>query len=90
MNIRDKLTNRTDPRIPDNAVMSDGRFSLICMANWNRFGDTQDELIAVHDCDNTSQKPFFVSMPICEPCTFCGRTASEKIQTLMVLHNGHY
>ena len=80
----------TDPRIPKDAVISDGRFSLIRMPGWNRHHVNQNELIAIHDCDETSQEPLFVAMPICEPCNFCGRVASDKIQTLMVLHNGHY
>ena len=89
------MKNRTKParpdiRIPDNAVVSDGRFSLIRMPHWNRHNENQNELIAIHDCDETSQEPLFVAMPICEPCNFCGRVASDKIQTLMVLHNGHY
>ena len=60
------------------------------MPRWNRFNGAQHELITIHDCDQTSPKLFFVSMPISEPCNFCGAVASEKIQTLMVLHNGHY
>jgi len=80
----------TNPRIPNDAIFSDGRFSLIHMPHWNIHNEHQEELIAVHDCDQTSQNPFFVAMPICEPCNFCGRIASDKIQTLMVLHNGHY
>jgi len=84
------LTKRTDPRVPDSAVFVDGRFSLIRMAKWNKFNESPKELIAVHDCAQTSQHPFFVSMPISEPCNFCGELASDKLQTLMVLHNGHY
>jgi len=84
------MTKRTDPRIPDDAVYSEGRYCLLHMAKWNTFNDQPEELIAVHDCDQTSQRPFFVCMPICEPCKFCGQIAPEKIQTLMVLHNGHY
>ena len=86
----DDTTKRTDPRFPDDAVWSEGRFSLIRMPHWNKFNDHQEDLIAIHDCDQTGQKPFFVAMPICDPCNFCGRVAPEKIQTLMVLHNGHY
>jgi len=63
---------------------------LIRMKKWNKFNDNPGDLIAIHDCDQTSQKPFFVAMPICDPCNFCGEVAPEKIQTLMVLHNGHY
>ncbi len=81
---------RTDPRTPDTAVLVDGRFSLIRMNQWNKFNDNPGDLIAIHDCGRNSQEPFFVAMPVCEPCTFCGRLASEKLQTLMVLHNGHY
>ena len=84
------MTKRTDPRVPDGAVASEGGFSLIKMPQWNKFNGAQEELIAIHDCDQTSQEPFFVAMPICDPCNFCGQVAPERIQTLMVLHNGHY
>lgn len=81
----------TDPKIPDGAVFSKGRFSLVRMPEWNQFNKEQEELIAIHDCDHGSRKePLFVAMPVCEPCNFCGRVAPEKIQTLMILHNGHY
>ena len=80
----------TEIRIPENAVFSDGRYFLISMPHWNVYSETQNELVAIHDCDQTTKKPYFVAMPICEPCTFCGRIASDKIQTLYVLHNGHY
>ena len=89
------MKNRTKParpdiRIPDDAVCSDGRFSLVRMPHWNKYSENYGELVAIHDCDKTSQHPVFVAMPIDEPCNFCGRVASDKIQTLMVLHNGHY
>ena len=84
------LTRRTDTRIPDLAVVSEGRFFLIPMAKWNRFNEEQEALICVHDCTGTSQAPYFVSANIDETCAFCGLLAPEKIQTLFVLHNGHY
>ena len=82
---------RTDPRTPDSAVIKEGRHSLIPMANWNRYNvKEKDELICVHDCESTSQTAFFITGPIDEKCPYCGITAPEKIQTLFVLHNGHY
>ena len=88
--MRNSMTKRTDPRIPDGAVVSEGGFSLIHMRHWNKFNDYQGELIAIHDCGQHGQEPLFVAMPICDPCNFCGQVAPERIQTLMVLHNGHY
>ena len=83
---------RTDIKTPDHAVASEEGFSLIHMPVWNKFNEHQEELIAIHDCNstNTNNGPFFVAMPICDPCNFCGQVAPERIQTLMVLHNGHY
>ncbi len=84
------MTKRTDPRIPDSAVMSEGGYSLIPMATWNKYNKEQADLICIHDCRGTSQNPYFVSGPIDEECSMCGDIAPEKIQTLFVLHNGHY
>ncbi len=83
-------THKTDPRIPDHAVMTDGKFSLIPMATWNKYNEDQTPLICVHNCGATTQRSVFVSGPVDETCVFCGGIASEKIQTLFVLHNGHY
>ena len=81
----------TYPRVHHNAVLFEDGFSLVRMPRWNQFHDNQAELIVIHDCDHGgSREPLFVAMPICEPCNFCGRVAPEKIQTLMILHNGHY
>ena len=83
--------DETHPRVHHNAVLSEDGFSLVRMPRWNQFHDNQDELIAIHDCYHSRQaERVFVCMPVCEPCNFCGRVAPEKIQTLMILHNGHY
>ncbi len=37
--MRNSMTKRTDPRIPDGAVVSEGGFSLIHMRHWNKFND---------------------------------------------------
>lgn len=84
------MTTNTDHRLPDDAVVSEGRFCLVHMSHWNKYNESHGELVAIHDCEQTSQRPCFVAMPICDPCHFCGLIAPEKIQTLFVLHNGHY
>ena len=81
---------RTDDTTPDHAVASEEGFSLIRMPVWNKFHEHQEELIAIHNCNNEIHDPFLIAWPISEACTYCGRIAPEKIQTLFVLHNGHY
>lgn len=83
------MTNRTDPTIPEKAVASDGRYYLMPMMYWNKHNELHDEVMCVHRCGN-DMTAFFVANPVNETCEFCGTKASDKIQTLFVLHNGHY
>lgn len=91
----EEMTGIMDPRIPDDAVFTEGRFCLVRMPVWNKYNDNHEELIAIHECEQTgmsglSMSSCFVAMPICDPCNFCGEIAPENLQTVMVLHNGHY
>lgn len=76
--------------VKDAAVASDGRFFLLPMVRWNMFHDHPEELIVIHDCPDTNLEPFFISWPVTQKCINCGYKASDKIQTLYALHNGHY
>lgn len=81
---------RTDRRCVEQSVADDGRFFLIPVPAWNRFSADLEDLVAIHDCKHTSESPFYVAWRIDEPCIRCGKIASDKIQTLYALHNGHY
>lgn len=81
---------RYDHKILDAAVVVEDKYYLIPMSSWNTFSEDIEELICVHNCDNTSQQPFFVSWNIDDTCPYCKSIAPERIQTLYILHNGHY
>lgn len=81
---------RLDPKIPAAAVVIVDNYYLIPIKDWNHFSDRVNDLICVHSCDGTHLQPFFVSWDIDAICPYCKSVAPDKIQTLYILHNGHY